>query len=486
MNNKNKTIEVEKQLKMIEKILKDRAARQLIVQKSFDWFFSVYFHNYIKYETAPFHREIFQIIENPSIELAVIVAFRGSAKSTIVTTASVLWSILGSPQNKFVIILSQTEQKARQHLQNIKMELENNEVLRKDLGPFDEEKNQWGSTALIIKKFNAKIMISSSEQSIRGMRFMENRPDLIILDDVEDINSVRTQEGRDKTSDWLTGEVLPARGRKSKVLAVGNLLHEDSLLKRLQEKIEKGEVNGVYREYPIMDANGNSMWPGRYPTPASIEEERVRTINDIDWAREYLLKIIPKTNVMIRKEWIQYYDNLPDHGSAYRYTGTGVDLAISEKTSADYTSMVSGRVYGYDKNMKIYILPNPINERMDFPSTVQRAKMLFQTLRTRLFIEDVGYQRSVVQQLRTEGVNAEEVPIHGQDKESRLRLTTSLIQSGRILFPRDACKELITQLLGFGTEKHDDLPDAFSILVLKAIELNKGGARPIYIKIDKI
>jgi predicted phage terminase large subunit-like protein len=478
-NNKKKKIEIEKQLKMIEKILKDRPARQSIVQKSFDWFFSVYFHNYIKYETAPFHREIFQIIEDPKIELAVIVAFRGSAKSTIVTTASVLWSILGSPQNKFVIILSQTEQKARQHLQNIKMELENNEVLRKDLGPFDEEKNQWGSTALIIKKFNAKIMISSSEQSIRGMRFMENRPDLIIIDDIEDIDSVKTQEGRNKTSDWLTGEVLPARGKKSKVIIVGNLLHEDSLLKRLQEKIEKGEVNGVYKEYPIVDKNGNSLWPGRYPTPASIEEERIKTMDDIAWAREYLLKIIPKTNVVVRKEWIQYYDELPGPDSRYRYTGTGVDLAISEKTSADYTAMVSGRIYSYDKNMKIYILPNPINERMDFPTTVQRAKMLFCTLKTRLYVEDVGYQRSASQQLRAEGIYAEEVPTHGQDKESRLRLTTALIQSGRILFPKDACKELITQLLGFGTEKHDDLVDAFSILILKAIESGKGGARPV-------
>lgn len=470
---------------MIEKILKDKPARQMIVKNSFDWFFSVYFHSYIKYETAPFHREIFQIIEDDKIELVVIVAFRGSAKSTIVTTASVLWSILGKPQSKFVIILSQTEQKARQHLQNIKMELENNEVLRKDLGPFDEERNQWGSTALIIKKFNAKIMISSSEQSIRGMRFMENRPDLIIIDDIEDIDSVRTQEGRNKTSDWLTGEVLPARGKNSKVIIVGNLLHEDSLLKRLQEKIEKGEVKGVYKEYPIIDESGNSMWHGRYPTRASIEEEKVKTMDDVAWAREYLLKIIPKTNVVIKKEWIQYYDDLPGNDVRYRYTGTGVDLAISEKTSADYTAMVSGRVYGYDKNMKIYILPNPINERMDFPSTVQRAKMLFQTIKTRLFIEDVGYQRSVVQQLKAEGVNAEEVPIHGQDKESRLRLTTALIQSGRILFPRDASKELITQLLGFGTEKHDDLVDAFSILILKAIESSKGCARPVE-RIDRL
>jgi len=147
----------QKQTKLIEKILKDRHVRKGVVTKSLDWFFSVYFHTYIKYETAPFQEEIISIAEDQNIKLAVIVAFRGSAKSTLITTASVLWSILGSPQKKFIILLSQTEQKARQHLQNIKRELESNDVLRKDLGPFDGEKNQWGSTALIIKKLMPRL-----------------------------------------------------------------------------------------------------------------------------------------------------------------------------------------------------------------------------------------------------------------------------------------------------------------------------------------
>ena len=39
------------------------------------------------------------------------------------------------------------------------------------------------------------------------------------------------------------------------------------------------------------------------------------------------------------------------------------------------------------------------------------------------------------------------------------------------------CEELIEQLIGFGKEKHDDLADAFTILVLRIIENNpKGGS----------
>jgi len=201
---------------LFEKILTDKVLRKNIVQKSFEHFFPIYFHRYMEYKSAQFHEEIFRILENDAIKFAVIVAFRGSAKSTIITTAYVLWSILGVQQRKFIVICGQTEQKARQYLLNIKNQLLNNELLRKDLGPFEEEKNSLGNaTALIIKRLNVKIMISSTEQSIRGMRHDEHRPDLIILDDIEDTNSVKTREGRDKPFNWLTSEIIPAGSKKT-------------------------------------------------------------------------------------------------------------------------------------------------------------------------------------------------------------------------------------------------------------------------------
>ena len=44
-----------------------------------------------------------------------------------------------------------------------------------------------------------------------------------------------------------------------------------------------------------------------------------------------------------------------------------------------------------------------------------------------------------------------------------------------MLFPRHGAEELISQLTGFGIEKHDDLADAFSILMLKIMEEDTGG-----------
>lgn len=478
---------------LFEKILTDKTVRRSLVQKSFEHFFPIYFHRYMQYETADFQKEIFEILENEAIKLAVIVAFRGSAKSTIITTAYVLWSILGMQERKFIVICGQTEQKARQYLLNIKNELLHNDLLKKDLGPFEEERNSLGNaTALIIKKLNVKIMISSSEQSIRGMRHGEHRPDLIILDDIEDTNSVKTREGRDKPFNWLTSEIIPAGSKKTRIIAVGNLLHEDSVLKRLEKKIENGEMeslNAVYREYPIMDEQGNSLWPGKYPTPESIEEERERTMSETAWYREYLLKIISTEEQVVRPEWIQFYGKAPNE--SIRSIAIGIDLAVSEKESADCTAMVVGHIYGHGKNMNIHIQPNPINARVPFPVQTEYIKALVAVqkqkhYRVKLYIEDVGYQKALVQLFDSQKYDVEGVPTGRSDKSARLRLTTSFIKEGRVLFPEKGCEELIEQLIGFGKEKHDDLADAFAILVLKVIENNPNRVSFGVGKIDRI
>jgi len=83
---------------------------------------------------------------------------------------------------------------------------------------------------------------------LRGLRHRQYRPDLVIIDDVEDLESVKTKENRDKLWDWFAGEVMPIGDVGTKIVVVGNLLHEDSLMMRLQENIQLGKMDGVYRE----------------------------------------------------------------------------------------------------------------------------------------------------------------------------------------------------------------------------------------------
>ena len=161
------------------------------------------------------------------------------------------------------------------------------------------------------------------------------------------------------------------------------------------------------------------------------------------------------------------------NGYDFRYTAAAVDLAISEKETAHLTAMVPAKVYFYGQDVKIYILPYIINKRLTFPQTVEQVKMLSTSINNgypvRLFIEDVAYQKALIQELNRQGCHAEGVN-PGQDKRARLTLTTQLLENGNILFPRKGCEELVTQLTGFGYEKYDDLADAFSMLILSILK----------------
>ena len=357
-------------------ILLSQKVRSELAYRSHYWCFHTYFAHYVKCKTAPFQKELFRITEDEEIKMAAVVSFRGSAKSTIMGLSYPIWAILGVQQKKFILIATQTQQQAKLMISNIRQELELNKLLKTDLGPFKEESNEWGSSTLFIPKFGARIAAVSTEQSIRGMRNMENRPDLIIVDDAEDINSTKTKEGRDKTFGWLVGDLIPTGDIDTKVIIIGNLLHEDSLLMRLEEKINKGKLEGIFLRYPLLDENNQSIWPGKYPNMDVIERRRLRFGDDRSWQREFLLKIIPAENQVIFREWIRHYDNLPEEGENVElcYIATGVDLAISEKTEADQTAFVSGKLYSIDGRPVLYILPNPIHENIDSQKTYARIK----------------------------------------------------------------------------------------------------------------
>src|SRR6185295_7305844 len=184
--------------------LTEPRTRKAAVYKSHLLFFSTYFPHYIEFPLAKFHHEIFRITEDESIQTFLLMAFRSSAKSTILTFSYLLWSVFGKQQKKFVLILSQTQQQAQLLLKNVREEMENNILLRQDFGPFTDGNSEWSQNSLVLPKYNCKILAVSTEQSVRGIRHKENRPDLIICDDIEDASSVKTKESRDKTFSFLT------------------------------------------------------------------------------------------------------------------------------------------------------------------------------------------------------------------------------------------------------------------------------------------
>lgn len=455
----------------ISKIVKDPALRRKATYDSHFLFFHVYFPHYIEYDTADFQKEMFQLTESHDKSL-VIVAFRGSGKSTIMNMSLPLWSILGEPQCKYVIIVGLTQEQAKRHLKNIKQELENNKLLQKDLGPFKEIENEWSSYTIEIPNLGARITAVSIDQSIRGTRHGAHRPDLIICDDVEDLASVKTLEGRDKVDDAITSEIIPAGTKDTRLVVIGNLLHQDSFIMRLRKRIFSKEFDGIFKSYPLLDDSEKCLWPGKFPNEEAINKERQRIGKESSWQREYMLKIVTDQDQIIHREWIKYYDKLPSQKikkPRFRKNITGIDLAISQHDRADFTSMVTAQIHGYKDEMMIYVLPSPINSRLTFNETLAAAKAIHDNENSHLIVEEVAYQQAAVQALHDDGCRVEGVKPKG-DKRSRLSLISHYIQRGQVLFPQQGCERLIRQLINFGSERHDDLVDALTLLITHAAQ----------------
>lgn len=461
---------------LVEQMVSDVKVRVAAVKKSFYLFFHFYFPHYVTFETADFQKEIFKLVEKSGKEDLFLVAFRGSGKSTIMTTAYPIWAILGEQQKKFIVIICQTRNQVRQQMANLKEELESNELLKNDLGPFQEESDEWGLYSMVFKKTGARILGASTETAIRGARHRQWRPDLIILDDVEDINSTKTYENRERLDKWFRGDIVPLGDPlRTRIVVVGNLLHEDSLMMRIKRHVESGR-SGVFRMFPVFDENKQISWPGKYPTMEAVEEERNRHGN-IAFEREFNLRILPAEDQVVPFEWIKTYDNLPRDRRPTKII-ISVDLAISDKTTADHTAIVTGIIYGYGKNADVYFLPHPVDEKLDFPATIDRIKKIYWEAKemhplVEIVVEDVGYQRAVIQTLEGENLPAKGLKAT-DEKRARLTTVSGLIKNGQVRFPAKGGEMQIQQITGFGVERYDDLVDATTMVLLEVLNTRKG------------
>jgi predicted phage terminase large subunit-like protein len=83
-------------------------------------------------------------------------------------------------------------------------------------------------------------------------------------------------------------------------------------------------------------------------------------------------------------------------------------------------------------------------------------------------VEGVAYQQAAIEEMERRAFSVQGMhPI--KDKRVRLRVAARYIKLGVVKFPRTGCEQLLTQLLGFGSEKHDDLVDALVWLILGVI-----------------
>lgn len=442
------------------------------LSKTLTGFCLVYLSHYLDIQPATFHPELLGVLGNHKEKMIEIIGFRGSAKSTFGSLALPLWAALEYPElYKFILPIADTGLQSAINIANIKNELENNQLIKQDYGEIKgefvadwtlESEEEWQAKNMLLSN-GVRILARSRGQKVRGLRHNQHRPKLIIVDDPEDLEWVRTKENRDKTERWLKGEVIPAIDElNGRLVVIGNQLHTDALMARL-----KRDKTFKQLEYPLVK-DGKITWLGKYPDQHALDFQRDK-VGLNAYQREYLLKVVPEEGADVHEDWIQYYDTVPPELENGLH-GTGIDLAISKKETADYTSMVSGTSFVADGIPKIYIKPNPINARLSFHETIETTKaMAVANPFGMFFVEDVQYQRAAIEEMERALLPVISMRA-GADKRARLRAIAIYIQNGTVVFPRKGCEDLLIQLLGFGVEEHDDLVDAFVYLVLGLVQ----------------
>ncbi|BEL74469.1 phage terminase large subunit [Serratia marcescens] len=201
------------------------------------YFVENYFPHYVRHQDkSELHKYLFkrlpEIVASAKGENDAIAAPRGEAKSTLVSQLFVLWCIIRAIKHYPVIVMDSIDQ-AYPMLEAIKAELEFNPRLLMDFPEVCGQGRVW-QMGTILTRNDIKVQVAGSGKKLRGLRHGPYRPDLCVLDDIENDEQVRNPDQRDKVENWLKKTVLPLGGAGAKfdVVYIGTILHYDSVLSR--------------------------------------------------------------------------------------------------------------------------------------------------------------------------------------------------------------------------------------------------------------
>lgn len=247
--------------------------RRRLAAFDLEYFGRAYFPHYFSTASPDFHRELDELWAQGVMKGIVpinkhlarsinkqkgcrraVAAPRGHAKSTNLTFKDTLHAVLYQYKH-YVIILSDSSDQAEGFLESIRVEFEENEAILEDFGHLPGDK-VWRNNVLLTGS-GVKIEAIGSGKKIRGRKHRNWRPDLIVLDDVENDELVRTPEQRNKLNNWFTKAVSKAGDWYTDIVVIGTLLHYDALLAKILNNATYASVK--YRAVLAWAVN-TSLW----------------------------------------------------------------------------------------------------------------------------------------------------------------------------------------------------------------------------------
>ena len=461
----------------------------------YEYFVNTYFPHYIRSpEKSELHEFLFsrlpEIIRSPKGENEAVGAPRGEGKSTQVTQLFTLWCIVTGQKHYAVIVMDSIDQ-AYPMLEAIKAELEFNPRLKTDFPEVCGQGRVW-QAGTIVTANDVKVQVAGSGKKLRGLRHGPYRPDLTILDDIENDEQVRNPEQRDKLNAWLTKTVLPLGGvgQKYDVIYIGTILHYDSVLNRtLNNPFWKGIKFKAMKRWP----DRMDLWDRceeLYRNDGAAVAEAFYQANKDEMERGAVTSWAARGVLALMK--IRARDGHATFDSEYQNDPVSGEDAPFAKSMKFWTDLPSDLVYfgsldpslgkagasrdpsaiiigGYQRQTgKLYIVEAQIKKRLP-DLIIEDVIRLHRQYRCKLwFVETVQFQEFLKDELvKRSAARGLPVPARAvkpvSDKLLRIETLQPHMANGLILL-NESQQTLVQQFRHFPKADHDDGPDAVHML----------------------
>lgn len=482
-----------------------------------EFFGRAYFPHYFSKTSPEFHRELDAIWQQgvlkgrypltaadtkmisrlPGTRRAVA-APRGHAKSTNLTFKGTMHSTLYGYKH-YPIIISDSSEQAEGFLDNIRVEFEENTAILEDFGVLAG--SVWRSNVLLTKT-NIKIEAIGSGKKIRGRKHRNWRPDLIILDDVENDENVRTPEQRKKLKDWFDKAVSKCGDDYTDIIYIGTLLHYDSLLAKTltnpayrsikyKAVIQFSQADDLWQQWETIftdlsndDRESEALAFFQAHKEAMLEGTQVLWEEKLSYYDLMVMRVsegeasfnseeqnepINPDDCLFMEEWFDYYNeaevNFGD--PAFDFFGF-IDPSLGKTKRSDFSAIVtlakhkgSGYMYVVDADIE---RRHPDRIIADVLAKERWLRASFGHGYRKLGAETNQFQWFLKEELAKASAKAglylpiEEVQ-QTSDKVMRIQTLQPDVKNKYIKFNRRH-KRLLEQLTQFPMGAHDDGPDA--------------------------
>lgn len=278
-----------------------------------------------------------------------IIIPRGFSKTTIAGQAVPLYKILFRII-QFMVYISESGTHAEMQANNIRTLLRGNQRVQKvfgDLSPARSADEKW-SERFFETTSGFALAARGRGSQIRGLLHGNQRPQLEIWDDLEDLESVETESQRAKTRKWAYGNAMPALPEldpTSTIIALGTLLHRECLLMTLARDPEWTTII-----FGVQDSTDEWIWPEMWDEKKDIRKRRSYDLAGelATYYLEYRSKLrSDEASIFVRKMFMYAKPALENIIATAIYC----DPAISQKERADSAVI---QVFSIDKVGAIY------------------------------------------------------------------------------------------------------------------------------------